>query len=277
MKNDFEWTGERLTTSKTNEIMTHHLHRYALAKLFVKDKVVLDIASGEGYGSALLSESAKHVYGVDIDEKVIRFAAEKYKKDNLSFLTGSASSIPVEDNSIDVLVTFETIEHHSKHEEMMLEVKRVLKSDGMMIISSPDKLVYSDMTGFNNPYHVKELYREEFKELLKTHFSNVKVYYQEVKYGSLIVPENNGGTGFSEINGTFDRLDFFSTIKLPVYNIAIVSDSELKIKDFPEHSFFDAGDILNEIKNKEQEIYNSKTYRLGRLMTFPIRLFRKSQ
>ena len=275
MKKDFEWTGERLTTSKTNEIMTHHLHRYALAKFFVKNKIVLDIASGEGYGSALLSETASFVYGVDIDKNVVEFSNKKYKRDNLSFIVGSTSKIPLEDKSVDVVVTFETIEHHSEHEEMMQEIKRVLKEGGVMVISSPDKLVYSDMSGFRNPYHIKELYREEFKQLLKQYFSNVKVFYQAIKYGSLIVPEQNDGCGFSEISGTYEALNFEMTLKTPTYNLAIVSDKELNIKSFPEHSFFDAEDLLNEFRNKEQEIYNSKTYRLGKLFTFPLRLFRK--
>lgn len=274
MNTDYEWTGERLTTNKTNEIVTHHLHRYALAKMFVTDKIVLDIASGEGYGSALLAQSAKYVHGVDIDQNVIQFASKKYKKENLSFSVGSTSSIPLDDNSIDVVVTFETIEHHSEHEEMMNEILRVLKPDGMLIISSPDKLVYTDLTGFNNPFHVKELYREEFKQLINRFFKYVNIYYQEIKYGSLIVPEIEPGKGFSEIRGDFKRVEFYNSIKFPTYNVALASNVELDLTNFSAYSFFDAQTLLNELRNKEQEIYNSKTYRLGRFFTFPLRIFR---
>ena len=172
---EFEWTGERLTTGKSNEIVIHHLHRYAIALDLVKDKVVLDIASGEGYGSSLLANEAKKVIGVDIEAKVIEFAKAKYKKANLAFKIGRADQMPVDDNSIDVVVSFETIEHHDKHEEMFLEIKRVLKPDGVLIMSSPDKLNYRDIPKFYNPFHIKELYREEFKQLVEKYF--IKVYY----------------------------------------------------------------------------------------------------
>ena len=76
------WTGERLETFVYSRDAIEHLHRYALAKKYVNNKVVLDIASGEGYGSNLLCANAKHVYGVDIEEKVIERAKKKYKKNN---------------------------------------------------------------------------------------------------------------------------------------------------------------------------------------------------
>ena len=110
-----KWSGERLETFVYGEFVSEHLHRYCLANLYVTDKVVLDIASGEGYGSNLLSSSAKEVIGVDIDQEAVENAKQKYKKSNLNFKTGSADKIPVADNSIDVLVSFETIEHHDKH------------------------------------------------------------------------------------------------------------------------------------------------------------------
>jgi len=63
----------------------------------------------------------------------------------------------------DLVVSFETIEHHDEHEQMLAEVKRVLKPDGMAIISSPDKAIYTDKPEYHNSFHVKELYREEFE------------------------------------------------------------------------------------------------------------------
>ena len=89
-----KWTGERLETFIYNRDAVDHLHRYAIASNFVEGKVVLDIASGEGYGSNLMSEKASFVYGVDIDESTIRKADKKYKKNNLKLLKGSTSAIP---------------------------------------------------------------------------------------------------------------------------------------------------------------------------------------
>lgn len=99
----------------------------------------MDIASGEGYGSSLLSKSALSVIGVDIDNDSIENAKIKYTCPNLEFRQGSTSNVPVPDNSVDVVVSFETIEHHDKHEEMMLEIKRVLTATGTLIMSSLTK------------------------------------------------------------------------------------------------------------------------------------------
>ena len=104
--------------------------------------MVLDIASGEGYGSALLASGATRVTGVDIDPQTVQGATQKYSSNNsnLEFKQGSADNIPLHSGLFDVVVSFETIEHHDNHVEMMREIKRVLKLGGLLIISSPDKL-----------------------------------------------------------------------------------------------------------------------------------------
>lgn len=156
-----DFTGERYIPSLAGQIKYEHLHRYALCLEFVSGKAVLDIASGEGYGSALLARVAQSVVGVDIDSECIRYAKQKYNNPKLNFLLGSCESIPLDNKSVEVVTSFETIEHHNKHEEMMLEIKRVLKPGGLLIISSPDRLNYSDKQNYSNPFHVKELYYDE--------------------------------------------------------------------------------------------------------------------
>ena len=168
---ELSFTGERYTPETSGQVQLEHLHRYAIAKELVVGKKVLDIACGEGYGSSILSTSAKKVTGVDISEYAIKHAKSKYKKKNLEFLLGSCSSIPLDDNSVDIVVSFETIEHHDQHEAMMAEIVRVMTAKGLLIISSPNKLEYSDIPAYSNPYHVKELYREELIKLLGNYFS----------------------------------------------------------------------------------------------------------
>ncbi|HET7118810.1 MAG TPA: methyltransferase domain-containing protein, partial [Hanamia sp.] len=196
------WTGERLETFIYNDTTTEHLHRYAMAIEFIKNKVVLDIASGEGYGSNLLSQYAEKVIGVDIDETSITNARLKYNRKNLEFKTGRTDEIPLQDVTIDVVVSFETLEHHDKHQEMMREIKRVLKPGGILIMSTPDKKYYSDESQYKNPFHVKELYLNEFKELINSHFNCSEFYFQNMFKGSLIIPEkiNNG---FKNFGGDF--------------------------------------------------------------------------
>ena len=98
-------TGERFMPELEGEIAVEHLHRYLFAREFVCGKDVLDIASGEGYGSALLAKLARNVIGVDISREAVIFAQEQYKKDNLEFMVGQCSDIPLPDNCVDIVVS----------------------------------------------------------------------------------------------------------------------------------------------------------------------------
>lgn len=270
-----EFTGERLVTGIKGDIVELHLHRYALALEFVRSKNVLDIASGEGYGSNLLSNIALSVIGVDVDEQAVKFSKSKYNNSNLKFIVGKAENIPLENNSVDVIVSFETIEHHDKHIEMFLEFKRVLKSDGLLILSSPDKLNYTDIPKYKNQFHIKELYREDFKALVKDYFSEVITLYQTMAYVSIIVTEDGIGSGFKEYSGDFESIESSSSINYPVYNICIASDHKIKQSDFARSTVFNCDNLLTQIKLKESEIYNSKTYKLGNYIILPFRFIKK--
>ena len=207
-------------------IALEHNHRYRFASQFVADKDVLDIASGEGYGSAWLARHARSVIGVDISPETVAHAKVRYAAGNLEYRVGSCSAIPLGEATVDVVISFETIEHLHEHEEMMREVKRVLRPGGVLVISSPDKFEYSDKPRFQNPFHVRELYRSEFSALLFQHFRHVALYGQRVLVGSVIFPE------LAPIKISFDHLgdpeDASSeNLPAPLYLIAIGSDIPL--------------------------------------------------
>src|SRR5213594_2641572 len=183
-----EFTGERYIPSLEGQIKYEHLHRYALSLGFVAGKSVMDIASGEGYGAALLASKAQSVTGVDSDPESIKHAKHTYYASNLSFVVGNCDSVPLPGASFDVVTSFETIEHHDEHDEMLREIKRVLKPEGILIISSPNRLTYSDEPGYTNPFHVKELYYDEFYELLRKQFKYVRVYGQRLATASFVGP-----------------------------------------------------------------------------------------
>jgi len=221
-----QFTGERYVPEVGGNLQLEHLHRYLLAARMVAGKSVLDIACGEGYGSAMLAAAAAGVTGVDISPEAITQAQARYRLGNLEFREGSCAAIPLPDTSVDIVVSFETIEHHDQHELMMREIKRVLRPGGALIISSPDKLEYSDRPRYRNPHHVRELYREEFAGLLGAFFRNHAIYGQRVMYGSAIFGENS-----SEETGCFERtgekLQYVRGVPRPVYLVAVASDAEL--------------------------------------------------
>lgn len=259
------WTGERLETYVHGEFVSEHLHRYCIASNFVKDKVILDIASGEGYGSNLLAASAKSVIGVDIDKEAISKAKTKYQKSNLTFKTGSADKIPVDDHSIDVLISFETIEHHDKHLEMFSEIKRVLKTDGILIMSSPDKKYYTDIPNKINPFHVKELYLEEFEQLVGSNFKYFDVYFQKYIDKSSFFATVEEFNSLLIYSGDFNQV---SSQKLtPLYNIIIASDVPVNKL---EKSIFDGAQLTEkQSANIVKSIQSSPTFTIGRVITYP--------
>lgn len=216
-----EFTGERFMPEISGNIYLEHMHRYLLTASLVKGARVLDIASGEGFGSDILAQSAAEVIGVDISEAAVLRAQEKYARDGLRFEVGSVTAIPLPDNYFDFVISFETIEHIAAHQEMLAEVQRVLKIGGVFVVSTPDKAVYTDASGYVNPFHVKELYRNEFAALLSAHFGHVRMHGQKINFGSVIVPDV-GAVPFSEIRSetgenTLGQLH-------ATYMIAIASD-----------------------------------------------------
>src|SRR5436305_15018539 len=100
------WTGERVVPTCGSQLLYEHLHRYAVAATLAPGKRILDIASGEGYGSNLLAATATQVIGIDIAPEVIRHARQAYPKENLTFLEGSCLDIPLENHTIDLVVSF---------------------------------------------------------------------------------------------------------------------------------------------------------------------------
>lgn len=178
----------------SHELQLEHKHRYLSVLPLVKEKVVLDIACGEGYGSNMLAKISAHVYAVDINPEVIKHASKVYAdKKNLTFSMGSVENIPLPAESVDVIVSFETIEHinEEKQKKFLVEAKRVLKQGGLMIISTPDKKNYTDRYNQHNEFHVREMYKEEFVELLKAGFKHVNIFGQGLEVTSLILNKNS--------------------------------------------------------------------------------------
>lgn len=187
-----EFTGERFLPSLTGEIAYEHWHRYAFARRFVAGKRVLDVACGEGYGTALLGQSAASVTGVDIDMASIDRARAGYADGKrIRFIASSCTGLPLPSATIDVIVSFETIEHLEAADQlaMLIEFARVLAPEGLLILSSPNKRLYSDERSYVNPYHLHELYREELAGLLSRRFPAQRWHHQRLGYWSGIWAE----------------------------------------------------------------------------------------
>lgn len=169
-----------------------HMNRYIFASNYVKNKSVLDAACGTGYGSDYLSKKgAKYVFGLDVSNDAIHHAKNTYKKRDLVFSLANIQTLPFHNEVFDVIVSFETIEHVASQEITLTELERVLKFDGLLIISSPNRKLTSPGRSRNNPwnpYHVLEYTREEFISVLGKYFKVVGLFGQIPKSKFYFLP-----------------------------------------------------------------------------------------
>ncbi|TWC34969.1 GT2 family glycosyltransferase [Pseudomonas sp. SJZ079] len=217
-----EFTGERFVPTEQGKIRLEHYHRYAIALDLVEGKDVLDVACGEGYGSFSIASVARSVVGVDISDETIKHASVTYQQSNLTFCQGSAVALQFADASFDVVVSFETIEHLAEQAQMLMEINRVLRPGGVLVISSPNRPIYSEESGEHNEFHVKELDFEEFDTLLRAQFSTIQYFGQRMLMGSIIQPLEGESSAFQIWHDDGVELKRFAgRLVDPVYFVAL--------------------------------------------------------
>jgi len=242
VSDSLEFTGERFTPECEREIWYEHYHRYALAAHWCGDKRVLDAACGEGYGSVLLAGLAASIEAVDVSEQAIEHARQRYGNlQNVGFHIADCTNLPFADNEFDRVVSFETLEHLAEHDQLLAEFRRVLKPDGFLVLSSPDKATYSDAQENANEYHVKELYRQELEALIQRHFPASQLLGQKLMFHSAIWSMDGfDQVGLDQVG--FDRagIDQVSTEKTatpgsftqpPMYFIALCAAEQACLPD----------------------------------------------
>lgn len=182
------FTGERYTPERDREIACEHWHRYAFASALAPGRRVLDAACGEGYGSALLARAGGQVLGVDIDPDAVAHARTRYAGvPGLRFDTGDATALDALPGAgFDLIVSFETLEHVQAQERLLDGFARLLAPGGLLLVSTPDKHTYTDLSGERNPHHVREMYRDEFETLLAARFPARRLYAQKLLFQSVL-------------------------------------------------------------------------------------------
>ena len=186
-----EWTGERLVPGLSGTPLYYeHAHRYAYGTRLARGREVLDVGSGEGYGAALLARVARGVIGIDIAYEAIAHARKTYGElPNLRFGVGDAERLPVESESIDVVTCFEVIEHVPHPMQLLDEVRRVLRPDGVFIVSTPDKAAYgASRHDEPNEFHLSEMQLQEFEDALSERFGTVAIMGQRLVGSSVMWP-----------------------------------------------------------------------------------------
>ncbi|MEA3254866.1 MAG: class I SAM-dependent methyltransferase [Candidatus Altiarchaeota archaeon] len=184
-----EYTGERVIPGKIelNDLYVEHMSRYLFASKYVKDKSVLDSGCGCGYGSYTLAvNGACEVVGIDISKDAVEYSKNHYGRSNLEYLVMDCRHLKFPDSRFDVVVSFEFIEHIKEQDDYLTEICRVLKDNGVLIISTPNKKYGNP----SNEFHIKEFHLPEFRDFLKKYFREIDMFNQNYSLSYLNNKQN---------------------------------------------------------------------------------------
>jgi SAM-dependent methyltransferase len=185
-----EFTGERVVPGLVEpNLFNEHLARYRFAARFAEGGRVLDAGCGSGYGTAELANAAA-VVAMDVSADAMAHARTAFARPGVYFLQGACESLPFADGSFDLLVAFEVIEHLHRWPEMLTEARRVLRTSGVLLVSTPNKAWYAESRAAAgpNPYHVREFEYREFEAALKATFPHVHLWSQNHSESIAFVP-----------------------------------------------------------------------------------------
>jgi ubiquinone/menaquinone biosynthesis C-methylase UbiE len=251
---DLQFTGERIVPGKTEEaLFREHEERYVFAGQYVSGQDVLDVACGTGVGTEFLRASgARTVWGLDIDPEAIAFAKARYTR--CEFAQSDAAALRLPNNSLDVVVSFETLEHLQDHGKFLRECRRVLRPDGILICSTPNRAIAR--WSKENPYHVREFYPSEFKELLESIFTRIELFGQRTRAILAYAPRKIGRRILQhmQLNRSVDKLLARKADAAPLRGTFIDDFSVQENISVYRRSFFHQPMFLLAIARKRKEL-----------------------
>ncbi len=166
---------DEATSADELAIAALHLYAYRTAAGLVQPGTrVLDIGFGEGYGSTMLTDAGATYSGVEVDPEIVRHARTRYGE---AFDTYDGTHLGVPDESFDLVLAFQMIAYLDDPEPWLREVQRVLRPDGLALITTPNRVyrLYDGQRPWNR-YHAREYSATELGDLLRTVFADVTVY-----------------------------------------------------------------------------------------------------
>jgi len=231
-----DFTGERMIPklNKGFAFYYEHLLRYLFSTQFVKNKRVLDLGSGTGYGTRMLKQmGAKSALGIDISQEAVDYARDLYQMNGIKYVSGDVEKLPDFPEKFETVVAFELLEHLASHDQFLTGVKNNLTKNGVFLVSTPNKYNYPA----GNPFHINELYPEAFEKLLKRYFKFVYLFNEQCMFSNSMTPLNNKSDlklSFIDESYTTTKTVTFTPeidIKKSRYVIALCSDQPLEVID----------------------------------------------
>ena len=156
------------------------IHRWPYEQLAIqaKDKNVLELGCNKGFGTIIYAESAASVKAVDTSAEAIEKARMHNARDNIEFICLESWTLPFDDDTFDLTVLFQVIEHIAldKLDIFLREIRRVTRADGRVIFSTPNRDIrLLPLQKPWNRFHTREYSARDLKQLLSRYFVDVSV------------------------------------------------------------------------------------------------------
>ncbi|MBI2819054.1 MAG: methyltransferase domain-containing protein [Acidobacteria bacterium] len=265
------FTGERVIPGEVDaDLFNEHWTRYLFARGYVSGKKILDVACGSGYGSALLGETAARVVGADISRDAVEYARSHYASPNTQFIQADCLSLPFPSANFDLVIAFEIIEHIGDATGFLNELRRVLAPDGILLISTPNRLYYTEDRGEVNPFHEREFSYPEFSEMLRGVFPHCSILLENHVAGLLVADSKQAGNltkaspSFHQQDGTQKPSEARQREQEAYYMIALCSAQPLPTAQ-PLFYLPSSGNVLRErethIHHLEEQLVEARQER----------------
>lgn len=180
------YSGERFDPDQANALAHYDHHgRYQFVRRSFSGQRLLDVGCGLGVGAAALSSAFAEVLGIDQSADAVAEARARRATSTLTFETvdeylGRARP------AFDVVTCLEVIEHTTAQRELLELCRSAVRDEGAVIVSTPNKR-WTTKRKIENPFHIKELERDEFFDLTRSVFPHVAEWSQVLLQGGAVM------------------------------------------------------------------------------------------
>ena len=226
----------------TAEVAYDRLVGYRFAQRYVGGKAVADLSVGDlGYGTRILAASAGSVVGLTGSDELLELAQTFHAAPNVDYGKADFPVLPYGEETFDVVVALQVIETQAYPENLLRAAKRVLKRDGLLVVSTVDKQAYSNERNRKDPEHKREMYVPEFRGMLEKHFGQVRLYHQGTVAGGYVSPvDEASGAGVESAPSSATVPSFDSKLPTPHLVVAVCGDGEVPEEHGRSHVLLDS-------------------------------------